>query len=163
MPSVSVTASALVAAAVKGDDIAGIGFDATCSLVALDGDDRPLSVSPSGNETQNIIVWMDHRAAIETEIINSGNDEVLRYVGGRISIEMQMPKLLWLKRHLPQNWQRAGRFFDLPDYLTVRATGQRCAIALQPSLQMDLSGARKPRPRRLVEPLFRSRRSARNC
>ncbi len=67
---------------------------------------------------------IDHRAAIETEIINSRNDEVLRYVGGRISIEMQMPKLLWLKRHLPQTWHGAQRFFDLPDYLTYRATGK---------------------------------------
>ncbi len=119
-----VTSSALRAASLQRDAVAGIGFDATCSLVALDANDRPLSVSPSGNATQNIIVWMDHRAAIETEIINSRNDEVLRYVCGRISIEMQMPKLLWLKRHLPQTWQRVGRFFDLPDYLTYRATGK---------------------------------------
>lgn len=119
-----VTAGALRAASLKGDDIVGIGFDATCSLVVLDAKDRPLSVSPSGNETQNIIAWMDHRAAIETEIINSRNDEVLRYVGGRISIEMQMPKLLWLKRHLPQTWESLARCFDLPDYLTYRATGK---------------------------------------
>ncbi len=114
---------ALRAASLKADAVAGIGFDATCSLVALDADDRPLTVSPSGNKNQNIIVWMDHRAAIETEIVNSRGDDVLRYVGGRISIEMQMPKLLWLKRHLPMTWQKVGRFFDLPDYLAYRATG----------------------------------------
>jgi FGGY-family pentulose kinase len=119
-----VTAGAMRAASLQTDAIAGIGFDATCSLVVLDADDRPLTVSPSGKANQNIIAWMDHRAAIETEIINSRNDDVLRYVGGRISIEMQMPKLLWLKRHLPQTWQKVGRFFDLPDYLTYRATGK---------------------------------------
>ena len=119
-----VTQSALRAAALRGDAVAGIGFDATCSLVALDAQDQPLSVSPTGNNAQNIIVWMDHRAAIETEIINSRSDDVLRYVGGRISIEMQMPKLLWIKRHLPHVWHQVGRFFDLPDYLTYRATGK---------------------------------------
>ena len=36
---------------------------------------------------------------------------------------MQMPKLLWLKKHLPKSWRRAVHFFDLPDYLTYRATG----------------------------------------
>ena len=118
-----VTKGALRAASLAADAVTGIGFDATCSLVGLDIDDRPLSLSPSGNDNQNIIVWMDHRAAIETEIINSRNDEVLRYVGGRISIEMQMPKLLWIKRHMPQVWDKVGRFFDLPDYLTYRATG----------------------------------------
>ena len=120
----TVAQGALKAASLPSDAIAGVGFDATCSLVALNANDRPLTVSPSENENQNIIVWMDHRASIETEIINSRSDEVLRYVGGRISIEMQMPKLLWLKRHLPQTWQRVGRFFDLPDYLTFRATGK---------------------------------------
>src|SRR5664280_1732338 len=117
-----VTVGALSAAGLSGDAVAGIGFDATCSLVVLDVDDHPVTVSPSGNESQNIIVWMDHRAAIETEIINCTEDEVLRYVGGTISIEMQMPKLLWLKRHLPDSWHRSDRFFDLPDYLTYRAT-----------------------------------------
>jgi FGGY-family pentulose kinase len=36
---------------------------------------------------------------------------------------MQLPKLLWLKEHLPTTWARAGRFLDLPDYLSYRATG----------------------------------------
>ena len=31
------------------DAIAGIGFDATCSLVALDNNDSPITVSPTGN------------------------------------------------------------------------------------------------------------------
>jgi D-ribulokinase len=30
--------------------IQGIGFDATCSLVLLDQDDRPVTVSPTGND-----------------------------------------------------------------------------------------------------------------
>jgi D-ribulokinase len=48
---------------------------------------------------------------------------VLRYVGGSISPEMEIPKLLWLKRHLPSTYQSAGHFFDLADYLSFRATG----------------------------------------
>ena len=42
--------------------VKGIGFDATCSLVVLDKEGKPLTVSPSGRSEQNIIVWMDHRA-----------------------------------------------------------------------------------------------------
>ena len=43
--------------------VRGIGFDATCSLVALDETGQPVSVSPTGRDEQNIIVWMDHRAS----------------------------------------------------------------------------------------------------
>ena len=48
---------------------------------------------------------------------------MLRYVGGIISPEMEMPKLLWLKKHLPPTFDAAGHFFDLADFLTFRATG----------------------------------------
>ncbi|GBN10049.1 FGGY carbohydrate kinase domain-containing protein [Araneus ventricosus] len=103
--------------------VLGIGFDATCSLVALDKDFKPLSVSKTGNPDQNIILWMDHRAIKEADLINKTNHEVLKYVGNKISPEMESPKLLWLKKNLPEQWEKAGCFFDLPDFLTWKATG----------------------------------------
>ena len=104
--------------------VKGVGFDATCSLVVLDGGGNPLSVSTSGDPRRNVIVWMDHRAINQANRINETADEVLRYVGGIISPEMETPKLLWLKEHLPQTYHRAGHFFDLADYLTYRASGK---------------------------------------
>jgi FGGY-family pentulose kinase len=103
--------------------IAGVGFDATCSLVALGEADAPVSVSVTGNESQNVIVWMDHRAIPQALRINGLGHAVLKYVGGVISPEMETPKLLWLKEHLPACWQKTKRFLDLPDFLTYRATG----------------------------------------
>ncbi|MCB9850726.1 MAG: FGGY-family carbohydrate kinase [Phycisphaerales bacterium] len=115
--------AALSQAGVSADAVRGIGFDATCSLAAIDADDNPVTISPTGSDAQNVIVWMDHRASAEVARINALGHDVLRYVGGRISPEMQTPKLCWLKKHLPQTWSRAARFLDLPDYLTYRATG----------------------------------------
>lgn len=114
---------ALKLAGASPDQVAGIGFDATCSLVLLDAEDRPVSASPTGKDNQNVIVWMDHRAVAEAEAINATGHAALRFVGGVISPEMETPKLLWLKRHLPKAWKRTARFFDLPDFLTYRATG----------------------------------------
>lgn len=81
--------------------VKGLGFDATCSLVVLDKEGKPLTVSPSGRTEQNIIVWMDHRAIARAERINATKHRVLDFVGGIISPEMQTPKLLWLKQHMP--------------------------------------------------------------
>jgi len=103
--------------------VAGIGIDATCSLVCLDADDKPVTVSPSNRDAQNVIVWMDHRAIPQSESINQTKHPVLRYVGGVISPEMETPKLLWLKQNMPETWNRTARFLDLPDFLTYRATG----------------------------------------
>ena len=66
---------------------------------------------------------MDHRAITQAERINALHHRVLDYVGGIISPEMQTPKLLWLKQHMPNTWANAGYYFDLPDFLTWRATG----------------------------------------
>jgi D-ribulokinase len=115
--------AAMAEAALPPSAVKGLGFDATCSLVVLDAAGGPLTVSASGDERRNVIVWMDHRALAEARQVNETQDDVLRYVGGSISPEMEIPKLLWLKRHLPSTYQAAGHFFDLADYLSFRATG----------------------------------------
>lgn len=110
-------------AGVRPERIAGLSFDATCSLVCLDKRNKPLTVSPTGRNEQNVILWMDHRAIEQSERVNATRHKVLRYVGGVISPEMQVPKMLWLREHLPRTWLSAGKLFDLADYLTWRATG----------------------------------------
>jgi FGGY-family pentulose kinase len=115
--------AALAQAGATGADVAGVGFDATCSLVLLDAADRPVTVSPGGDDQWNVIVWMDHRAVDQAARINARGHEVLRYVGGVISPEMETPKLLWLAERMPGSFSRAARFLDLADFLSYRATG----------------------------------------
>ena len=115
--------TAMAEAALPASAVKGVGFDATCSLAVVDAVGHPLTVSSSGDERRNVIVWMDHRAIAEARRVNETQDDVLRYVGGSISPEMEIPKLLWLKRHLPSTYRSAGHFFDLADYLSFRATG----------------------------------------
>ncbi|XP_069956678.1 FGGY carbohydrate kinase domain-containing protein isoform X2 [Cherax quadricarinatus] len=67
---------------------------------------------------------MDHRAKEQADFINSQEHYVLKYVGGTVLLEMQTPKLLWLKKNMKNTWARAGHFIDLPDFLTLKATGQ---------------------------------------
>ncbi|XP_049514298.1 LOW QUALITY PROTEIN: FGGY carbohydrate kinase domain-containing protein-like [Dermacentor silvarum] len=107
----------------EATDVSGIGFDATCSLVVLDDSGRPLTVSPKGEPEQNVVLWMDHRAVSQAEAINATGHFVLRFLGGTMSPEMQPPKLLWLKQHIPSTWGRIGLALDLSDFLTWRATG----------------------------------------
>jgi len=104
--------------------IIGISFDATCSLVCLDRKRNPLSISPTADPYQNIVVWMDHRAIQEADIINQTKHSVLKYVGGQISPEQQPPKLKWIKHHLPKTWKLTGKFMDLADFMVFRATGE---------------------------------------
>ncbi|KAL8265187.1 hypothetical protein R6Q59_023317 [Mikania micrantha] len=108
---------------VAGEVVTGIGFAATCSLVAVDSEGQPVSVSWSGDTRRNVIVWMDHRAVKQAERINSFNSPVLQYCGGSISPEMQPPKLLWVKENLQESWSMTWRWMDLSDWLSYKATG----------------------------------------
>jgi len=114
---------AVAKAGVDAGRIAAIGVDATCSLVAVGAGGVPVSVAENGAADHDIIMWMDHRAAKQTAQMNATGDPALQYVGGEVSIEMELPKVLWLKQNFPARYAATWRFFDLADYLVWRASG----------------------------------------
>ncbi|KKA31160.1 hypothetical protein TD95_002289, partial [Thielaviopsis punctulata] len=108
--------------------VKGLGFDATCSLAVFTHDtDEPVPVTGpdfrnDGND-RNVILWLDHRPEEETKKINATGHPLLKYVGGRMSIEMEIPKVLWLKNNMPKEVFERSKFYDLADALTHMATG----------------------------------------
>ncbi|XP_035617839.1 FGGY carbohydrate kinase domain-containing protein isoform X3 [Oncorhynchus keta] len=108
---------------VQRNQVRGVGFDATCSLVVLDQNFKPVAVNQDGEAERNVVMWMDHRAAEQAARITSTGHRVLSRVGGVMSPEMQPPKLLWLKENLRATcWRDAAHFLDLPDFLSWKAT-----------------------------------------
>ena len=89
-----VVRAAMAEAGTAADSVIGMSFDATCSLVVLDGAGQPLTVAETGEPERNIIVWRDHRAIDQVNRINAGDYDVLQYVGGIMSPEQEPPKLL---------------------------------------------------------------------
>jgi len=73
------------------DAITGIGFDATCSLVAVGTAGNPISIAEDADTAHDIVMWMDHRAVAEAAEINATHDPTLAYVGGEVSVEMELP------------------------------------------------------------------------
>ena len=75
------------------EQVKGIGFDATCSLAVSDENGQPVVVT-KGNELgkagdRNVILWADHRAEKEADLINSTGSVVLDYVGGTMSVSVE--------------------------------------------------------------------------
>ncbi|KAI9717346.1 MAG: hypothetical protein M1828_007234 [Chrysothrix sp. TS-e1954] len=109
--------------------VRGIAFDATCSLAVFREDtDGPQCVTgpafdnKDGND-RNVVLWLDHRPEEEYKKINATKHNLLRYVGGTMSIEMEIPKVLWLKNHMKPEEFAKLKFYDLTDALTHMATG----------------------------------------
>jgi len=125
--------AARVAAGVAPEAVAGIAFDATCSIVARDRDGAPLTVSLSDAAERDTIAWLDHRAGAEAARCTATGHRLLAASGGVMSPEMAVPKAMWLKARRPRTWQRLGDLFDLSDFLSYRASGSRarsrCTLA----------------------------------
>ncbi len=118
---------------INPNTVRGIGFCATCSLAVFShSTNLPVSISinsPSSffsaqTAEQNVILWLDHRPVLETEKINATKDRVLDFVGGKMSVEMEIPKILWLKNHMPKELFADCKFYDLVDALTFLATDE---------------------------------------
>lgn len=84
---------------VNPSQIKGVGYDATCSLAVTDRDGKPVSVSRTGTTEEdesddnlgkdgdwNVILWADHRAEEEAEVINGTGEGVLGFVGKTMSV-----------------------------------------------------------------------------
>ena len=71
------------------------------------------------------ILWNDGRTAEETEWLNSGiGEERLADLTGNIAFAgFTAPKLLWVRKHEPENFRRIRRIMLPKDYLAYRMTG----------------------------------------
>ena len=82
----------LLEASVKPQDVKGLGFDATCSLAVTDFNGEPVVVTKDeqlgGYGERNVVLWADHRAEKEAELINTTGSIVLDYVGRKISVSL---------------------------------------------------------------------------
>eukprot|EP00971_Amphidinium_carterae_P288698 5732608-Amphidinium_carterae.1 len=107
-------------ACAEGSRVAGIGFCGTCSLVGLDSNLLPATLSTSGLKEHNVIMWQDSRATAEAERINTSKHAVLHYLGGKIIPEMDIPRIMWMQEHLKEV---PAHLIELPDFLTCKATG----------------------------------------
>src|SRR4051812_41572967 len=58
---------ALAKSKASPDDVKGLAFDATCSLVMLDRSGAPVTVSTTGDDCWNVVMWRDHRASAEAD------------------------------------------------------------------------------------------------
>lgn len=69
-------------------------------------------------------MWFDQRPTEEAvQISRTASHELLRYVGGEVTPEMEICKVLWLKKHMPTQLFKKCAFYDLADALVHIATG----------------------------------------
>jgi xylulokinase len=97
--------------------IGGISFGGQMhGLVILDEADQVIRPA---------ILWNDGRTAEETDYLNQqiGKDKLSAYTGNIAFAGFTAPKLLWVKKHEPENFARIRKIMLPKDYLAYRMTG----------------------------------------
>lgn len=100
--------------------VAGISFGGQMhGLVILDEKDEVIRPA---------ILWNDGRTAQECEYLNGeiGKETISGYTANIAFTGFTAPKLLWVKKHEPENFARIRKIMLPKDYLAYRLTGVHC-------------------------------------
>lgn len=100
--------------------IQGISFGGQMhGLVVLDEKDRVLRPA---------ILWNDGRTEKETEYLNQviGKETLSRYTANIAFAGFTAPKILWMKEHEPELFEKVARIMLPKDYLAYRLSGTFC-------------------------------------
>jgi xylulokinase len=127
--------SALAGLAVA--DLAGIGLAGQMhGLVVLDKYERVLRPA---------ILWNDQRTAAECAEIEErlGLRRLVELTGNRALPGFTAPKLLWLRRHEPEVYERIAHVLLPKDYVRLRLTGERAIDATDASGTLLFDVARR--------------------
>jgi xylulokinase len=119
------------------DEPAGIGLSGQMhGLVALDDADRVIRPA---------ILWNDGRTAAECAEIEQrvGLDRLIALTGNRALTGFTAPKLLWLRKHEPDNYARIARIMLPKDYVRLRLCGEHAIDMADASGTLLLDVARR--------------------
>jgi xylulokinase len=77
-----------------------------------------------GGAIRPAILWNDGRATAECEVLQAAVPDLERIAGIVAMPGFTAPKLLWLKRHEPENFAHIAQVVSPKDYLRLRLTGE---------------------------------------
>lgn len=99
------------------NEIAGIGCGGQMhGLVALDENDEVIRPA---------ILWNDGRTVEETEYLNEviGKKKLAQYTGNIAFAGFTAPKILWMKKHEPEKFDKIRKIMLPKDYINYKLTG----------------------------------------
>ncbi|MGH9328068.1 MAG: xylulokinase [Terriglobia bacterium] len=110
--------SALQQAALRGADVAAVGLSGQMHGVTL--------LDKANAVLRPAIIWCDQRSQAQCDWITSkvGRKRLTRLVSNPALPGFSAPKLLWIRDHQPQIYERAAHFLLPKDYVRFKLTGQ---------------------------------------
>jgi xylulokinase len=103
-------------AQIPGHDVRGIGLSGQMhGLVLLDADHQVIRPA---------LIWCDQRSQPQVDAVNTkvGREAVLRWTANPVLTGFTLPKLLWVRDHEPQHFERARKMLLPKDYVRFKLT-----------------------------------------
>lgn len=102
----------------KGWEIAAIAVTSQrSSVIPVDKEKQPLCPA---------IMWQDKRTNGICEELREKNDRIFALSGSRINPVFSASKMTWIRRKMPDIYEKTETFMVIPDYLIFRMTGEQC-------------------------------------
>jgi xylulokinase len=138
----------LAAGTFRAEDVAGIGLSGQMhGSVFLD---------EAGEVIRAALLWNDQRTAEECRDIEEkagGRESLVRMVANPALTGFTAPKLLWVRRHEPRNWERVRQVLLPKDYVRYRLTGSYATEVSDASGTLMLDVANRRWSRELLDKL----------
>jgi sugar (pentulose or hexulose) kinase len=97
------------------DEIAALAVDGTSgTIVPLDDQNIPLC---------RALLYNDARSTKETMLVREKGKELEDKLGYRFNSSYALPKMLWIKRNMPEIWRKTRIIAHQSDYIVGRLTG----------------------------------------
>ncbi|MCX8053821.1 MAG: FGGY family carbohydrate kinase, partial [Armatimonadetes bacterium] len=107
--------SLIIRAGRGSGEIVAVAVDSTSGTVLL--------VDRSGNVIRPAIMYSDTRAQAESDECNEAGSNLIAKLGYRFGPSFGLPKLLWLKRNEPRNWERCHKAIHAADFIAGKLIG----------------------------------------
>jgi len=103
---------------VSGEEVKGIGFSGQMhGLVILDKDNNVLRPA---------ILWNDQRTQEECDYLNNeiGQEKISKYTGNKALTGFTAPKVLWVRKHEKEIFDKIAHILLPKDYIRFKLTGE---------------------------------------
>lgn len=103
---------------IKSSDIKGIGFSGQMHGLVLLGE--------KGEVLRPAILWCDQRTQDECDYLNKeiGQNKLSQYTGNMALTGFTAPKVLWVKKHQPEIFEKIAHILLPKDYIRYKLTGE---------------------------------------
>ena len=116
--AVEAIGAAMSAAGVAGDDVAAVGLTGQMHGLAM--------LDSAGDAVRPAILWNDQRTQAECDEMRErvGRDRLIATTGNDALTGFTAPKILWVRNHEPQHYERTAHALLPKDFVRLRLTGE---------------------------------------